>query len=165
MTVIVKLSKDEVRVCTLLAVERWLTKFGSTDRPNYAKGKEEGKLEHELTANIRANIAEWAVAKQYNEGWNVPWYPNELHRKRSKIADVGTNIEVRTVRTQNAVPVWSKDKDKVIVGAKVLDLEYFSLVEVYGYYNAADAFKDEWKDDSIQGWRIPIEEFKDAQQE
>ena len=165
MPTIVMLSQEEVRVCTLLAVERWLAKFDSTDRPNYAAGKAVGKLEPELNANIRANIAEWAVAKQYNEGWNVPWYPNELHRKRSKIADVGSNIEVRTVRTQNAIPVWPKDKDKVIVGAKVLDLEYFSLVEVYGYYNAADAFKDEWKDDSIQGWRIPVEEFKDAQQE
>jgi hypothetical protein len=163
MSTIVMLNQEEVRICTFLAVERWLAKFNSTDRPNYAIGKSQGKLEPELNANIRANIAEWAVARQMNLGWNVPWYPNELHRKRSKISDVGQNIEVRTVRTQNAIPLWPKDKDKVIVGAKVLDTEYFSTVEIYGHYNANDAFKDEWKDDSIQGWRIPVEEFIDAQ--
>jgi hypothetical protein len=165
MSTIVMLSQEEVRVCTLLAVERWLAKFNSTDRPNYAAGKAAGKLEPELNANIRANIAEWAVAKQFNLGWNVPWYPNELHKKRSKIPDVGVDIEVRTVRTQDAIPVWPKDKAKVIVGAKVLDTEYYSLVEIYGYFNASDAYKDEWKDDSIQGWRIPVGEFTDAQQE
>ena len=60
---IVELNKDEVRVCTMLAVERWLAKFGSVDQPNYAQGKADGKLEPEINANIRANICEWAVAK------------------------------------------------------------------------------------------------------
>ena len=45
---IIELNKDEVRVCTMLAVERWLTKFGSTDQPNYAQGKADGKLEPEI---------------------------------------------------------------------------------------------------------------------
>ena len=54
---IVELSQEEVRVCTLLAVERWLTKFGSLDKPNYAEGKRLGKLEPELNANIRANLS------------------------------------------------------------------------------------------------------------
>jgi len=165
MTTIVTLSQEEVRVCTLLAVERWLTKFDSVDKPKYAAGKARGKLEHELNANIRANIAEWAVAKDMNLGWNVPWYPNELHKKRNKISDVGDNVEVRTVRTQDAIPIWPKDKGRVIVGAKVLDTEYFSQVEIYGHYKADEAFKDEWKDDLIQGWRIPVKEFIDARED
>ena len=163
MSTIVKLTKDEVRVCTLLAVERWLTKFGSTDRPNYLKGRAEGKLEHELNANIRANIAEWAVAKHYNINWNVPWYPNELHGARSSIPDAGTKVEVRTVRTQGGIPVWTKDAGRTIVGTKVLDTDYFSKVEVFGFYEADKAYKDEWKDDDISGWRIPIGEFIYAQ--
>ena len=164
MTAIVKLSKEEVRVCTMLAVERWLTKFGSTDKPNYLKGIEEGKLEHELNANIRANVAEWAAAKHYNISWNVPWYPNELHTQRASIPDAGTNVEVRTVRTQQGIPVWAKDNSKTIVGTKVLDTKHFSKVEVFGYYLAENAYKDEWKDDYIGGWRIPIGEFIYAQQ-
>ena len=163
MTAIVKLSQDEVRVCTLLAVERWLAKFGSTDRPNYAAGKAAGRLEPELNANIRANVAEWAAAKHYNISWNVPWYPNELHTQRASIPDAGTKVEVRTVRTQDGIPVWTKDAGKTIVGTKVLDTEYFSEVEVFGYYEADKAYKDEWKDDAISGWRIPIGEFINAQ--
>jgi len=165
MSTIVKLSKDEVRVCTLLAVERWLTKFGSIDRPNYAEGKANGQLEPEINANIRANVAEWAVAKHYNINWNVPWYPNELHGARQEIPDVGMTGEVRTIRTQNGIPVWRKDAKKLIIGAKVLDREYFSEVEIFGWYPAHQAFKNEWKDDKINGWRIPIGEFTDARKE
>jgi len=163
MTTIVKLSKDEVRVCTLLAVERWLAKFGSTDRPNYAAGAANNKLEPELTANVRANVAEWAVAKHYNINWNVPWYPNELHGARQEIPDVGLSGEVRTVRTKDSVPVWRKDAKKAIIGAKVLDTKYYSEVEIFGWYNAYEAFRDDWKDEEIDGWRIPIGEFKNAQ--
>jgi hypothetical protein len=158
--VIVNLSKDEVRVCTLLAVERWLTKFGSVDRPNYAEGKKAGRLEPEINANIRANVAEWAVARLYNLQWSVPWYPNELHGQRKDIPDVG-NLEVRTVRTQDSIPFWQKDVGKTIVGVKVLDEEYYSQVEIYGSFKADDYMDDMYYRSDINGWRVPIEHIKD----
>lgn len=158
---IVDLSQEEVRVCTMLATERWLAKFGSTDKPNYAQGKADGKLEHELLANIRANICEWAVAKQYNQSWNVPWYPNALHPQRKSLPDVGGNYEVRSVRTQNSIPFWDKDKDNYIFGAKVLDTDYYSKVEVYGYVEPTKYMTDEWYDSYINGWRVPVAEFKE----
>jgi len=157
---IIEISKDEVRVCTLLAVERWLAKFGSTDKPNYAKGKEDGKLEPEINANIRANVCEWAVAKCYNLSWNTPWYPNELHRIRHGLPDVGNNIEVRSIRTRDSIPFWEKDMDKLIVGTKCLDTTYYSKVEVYGYANPLDFNKPEYYDNYIQGWRVPLDMFK-----
>lgn len=157
---IVELSKDEVRICTNLAVERWLAKFGSIDRPNYAKGKEDGKLEHELNANIRANICEWAVAKHYNISWNTPWYPNFLHTMRKDLPDVGNNVEVRSVRTYNKIPFWIKDENKIIIGAKCLDTEYFTKVEIYGYINPKDFMTPEYYDTYTEGWRVPISEFK-----
>jgi len=159
---IVNLSKDEVRVCTLLAVERWLTKFGSIDRPNYAAGKRLGKLEPEINANIRANVAEWAVAKLYNQQWSVPWYPNELHTLRKNIPDVGNNLEVRTVRTQNSIPFWKKDINKIIIGVKVLDEEYYSQVEIYGSFKAKDYMDNAYFQTDINGWRVPIEEIRDS---
>ena len=158
---IVNLSQEEVRVCTMLATERWLTKFGSEDKPNYAQGKSEGKLEHELLSNIRANVCEWAVAKQYNVSWNVPWYPNHLHPQRKAIADVHTNFEVRSIRTQGSIPFWEKDKDNYVFGAKVLDVEYYSQVEVFGYIKPSDYMTDEWYDTYTQGWRVPVENFKE----
>lgn len=156
---IVKLSKDEVRVCTNLAVERWLTKFGSVDRPNYAEGKKAGKLEPEINANIRANVAEWAVAKAYNLQWSVPWYPNELHPQRKDIPDVGHNLEIRTVRTQNSIPFWKKDTGKTIVGVKVLDEEYYSEVQIYGFFVADNFMLDEYYKADISGWRVPVEQI------
>jgi hypothetical protein len=158
---IVNLSQEEVRVCTLLAVERWLTKFGSRDRPNYAQGKVDGKLEPEINANIRANVCEWAVAKQYNLAWNTPWYPNGLHTKRHSLSDVGNNVEVRSVRTQTSIPFWNKDKGRIIVGAKCLDTEYYSSVEIYGYIKPEKYMTDEYCDNYINGWRVPLTEFKE----
>ena len=158
---IVKLSQEEVRVSTVLATERWLTKFGSEDKPNYAQGKADGKLEHELLSNIRANVCEWAVAKQYNVSWNVPWYPNYLHPQRKGIADVGLNFEVRSVRTQDSIPFWDKDKSNYVFGTKVLDTEYYSEVEVYGFIVAQDYMQDKWYDSYISGWRVPVSEFRE----
>lgn len=157
---IVNLSQEEVRVCTMLAVERWLTKFGSVDRPNYAEGKKSGRLEPELNANIRANVSEWAVAKHYNLSWNVPWYPNALHPIRKDISDVG-DFEVRTIRTQGAIPFWNKDTGRIIIGTKVLDEEYYSTVEIYGSFNADNYMIDEFRDESINGWRVPINAIGD----
>jgi hypothetical protein len=157
--VIIQLTKDEVRVCTLLAVERWLTKFGSVDRPNYAAGKRLGKLEPEINANIRANVAEWAVARTYNLQWSVPWYPNEYHKQRKNISDVG-DLEIRTVRTQDSIPFWKKDIGRTIVGVKVLDEEYYSQVEIYGSFKADDYMNDNYYKADIDGWRVPIEQIK-----
>lgn len=156
---IVTLSKEEVRVCTMLATERWLTKFGSIDKPNYAQGKSAGRLEHELLANVRANVSEWAAAKLFNETWSVPWYPNELHPKRKDLADVGNMTEVRTVRTRDAIPFWAKDLNKVIVGTKILDEEYYTQVEVYGSIAPARYSIPAYRDESINGWRVPVTEF------
>ena len=156
---IIELNKDEVRVCTMLAVERWLTKFGSTDQPNYAQGKADGRLEPEINANIRANVCEWAAAKHYNLAWNNPWYPNALHKKRHSLPDVGENIEVRSIRTQDSIPFWGKDEGKVIVGTKCLDLEYFSKVEIFGVAYPEEFMKSEYYDSYINGWRIPISGF------
>lgn len=156
---IIQLTKDEVRVCTLLAVERWLTKFGSVDRPNYAAGKRLGKLEPEINANIRANVAEWAVARTYNLQWSVPWYPNEYHKQRKNISDVG-DLEIRTVRTQDSIPFWKKDAGRTIVGVKVLDEEYYSQVEIYGAFKADDYMNDTYYKADIEGWRVPIEQIR-----
>lgn len=160
----VQITNDELRVCTLLAVERWLTKRNSEDQPSYKIGKQNGVLEPEINANIRANVAEYAVAKLTNKSWNVPWYPNELHPHRKHLPDVGEKGEVRTVRTQNAVPVWGKDSGKIIIGCRIEDTEYFSEVEVYGYFVADEVIgKDELWDDYSKCWRMPLDQLTELE--
>ena len=153
---IITLSKDEVQFCTVAATQRWLMKFGSTDRPNYAKGKAEGRLEHNLISDIRSIVSEWAVAKHYNLAWNFPVWPNEIHNQRKDLPDVGMMGEVRTLRTQNAIPFWRKDAWKVIYGAKVLDEAYFNRVKLFTPFNAKDYMLDEFCDREIDGWRLPL---------
>jgi hypothetical protein len=154
--VIVTLSKDELQFCTALAAQRWLMKFGSTDKPNYAKGKAEGRLEHNLLSDVRSIVSEWAVAKHYNLTWTCPVWPNDVHNQRKDFPDVGTTGEVRTVRTQNAIPFWEKDADKVIYGTKVLSDDYFNQVKLFSPFAAADYMRDEFRDPEINGWRLPL---------
>jgi len=99
------------------------------------------------------------VAKTYNLQWSVPWYPNEYHKQRKKISDVG-DLEIRTVRTQDSIPFWKKDLGRTIVGVKVLDEEYYSQVEIYGSFKANDYMNDEYYKADIEGWRVPIEQIR-----
>jgi len=146
----------------MIAVERWLLKKESKDRPNYAAGKTAGLLEHDLLANIRANVVEYSAAKLYGVTWTFPWYPNEQHPRRKDHPDIHTNVEVRAVRTRTEIPVWQKDVDKkaIICGGKVLDDTYFSEVEIYGHIPARDAVRQEWFDTQSNCWRVPINELK-----
>lgn len=156
---IIDLSKDEVRVCTQFAIERWLMKWDAIDRPNYAEGKANGRLEHEVLASIRANVCEYAASKLYNVAWSVPWYPNESHIARARLPDIGNRGEVRSVRTSDAIAFWQKDLDKVLVATKCLDDATFSQVYVFGHLDPEPYAVDDYWDDSIRGWRIPLELF------
>ena len=161
---IVKLSKEEVRACADIALNRWMMKFGSVDRPNYA-GDNKRKLEPEIAANVRTIVAEYAVAKLYKLPMTFPFYPNEEHPYRKDIADVGESIEVKTVRTRDAIPVFPKDirAGWILVGAKVLDNDYYSEVEVYGWITMQEILKhDEWKYTPEGSWRVPLNAFNDS---
>lgn len=157
---IIHLSKEEVRLCADMALNRWMMKWGSTDRPNYA-GENKAKLEPEISANVRAIVAEYAVAKHYKLPHVVPFYPNNEHYFRKEIPDVLNNIEVRTIRTRDAIPVWAKDKRPglIIVGTFVTDRDYYSEVDVFGWIKSEDCYKDEYYYAPEDSWRIPKEAF------
>ena len=163
MSHIVKLSKEEVRACADIALNRWMMKFGSIDRPNYA-GDNKSKLEPEISANVRSIVAEYAVAKLYKKSFNFPFYPNEEHVYRKDIADVGTNIEVKSIRTRDEIPVFPKDirEGWLLVGARVLDRDYYSEVEVYGYLPMSEVARDEWRYPPEGSWRIPLDAFNQS---
>jgi len=158
--IIVNLSKEEVRACADIALNRWMMKFGSVDRPNYA-GDNKRFLEPEIAANVRTIVAEYAVAKHYKLPFTFPFYPNEEHSYRKDFADVGTRVEVKSIRTRDEVPVFPKDirPGWVLVGARVTDRDYYSEVEIYGWI-AMEAMKDEWKYAPEGSWRVPLDAFE-----
>ena len=163
MSHIVNLSKEEVRACADAALNRWMMKFGSEDRPNYA-GDNKAKLEPEIAANVRTIVAEYAVAKLYKKSFTFPFYPNAEHSYRKDIADVGTNIEVKSIRTKDEIPVFPKDiRDGwVLVGARVIDRDYYSEVEIFGWLPMEDVQRNEWIYAPEGSWRIPLTEFNDS---
>jgi len=159
MSHIVTLSKEEVRACADAALNRWLMKWGSVDRENY---QDKSKLEPEIAANVRTIVAEYAVAKLYKKSFTFPFYPNSEHPYRKDIAEVGTNIEVKTIRTKDQIPVFPKDirEGWLLVGARVLDRDYYSEVEIYGWLKMEDIPPhDEWKYAPEGSWRIPQDQF------
>lgn len=162
MSKIVKLSKEEVRACADVALNRWMMKWGSVDRPNYA-GDNKAKLEPEIAANVRTIVAEYAVAKLYKQSFTFPFYTNEEHPFRKDIADVGTNIEVKSIRTRDEIPVFPKDirPGWLLVGARVQDRDYYSEVEVFGWIKMEDVQRDEWLYAPEGSWRIPLDQFSD----
>jgi hypothetical protein len=140
-----------------------MMKWGSTDRPNYA-GDNKAKLEPEISANVRTIVAEYAVAKLYRLPLTFPFYTNEEHPFRQHIPDVSPNIEVKSVRTRDEIPVFPKDvkPGRLLVGARVLDRDYYSEVEVYGWIRMEDVQRDEWRYVPEGSWRIPLTEFNDS---
>lgn len=164
----VVLEEAEVRVCVDLAVSRWLIKKNSVDRPNYAKGKELGLLEHELLANIRANVSEYAVSKYLGLPWTAPFYLNSEHPRRIDHPDVMSEdggIEVRTLRTRAEVPVWRKDinKNGFVVATRLLDPEYYTSVEILGYMASNNVEEHpEWHSDFDDSYRVPVTALYDV---
>ena len=139
-----------------------MMKFGSIDRPNYA-GDNKRYLEPEIAANVRTIVAEYAVAKVYKLPFTFPFYPNEEHSFRKDFSDVGVNVEVKSIRTRDEIPVFPKDiRDGwILVGARVLDGDYYSQVEVYGWLPMEEVTKDEWQYEPEGSWRVPLTAFND----
>ena len=163
---LVSLTKEEVRMCADMALNRWMMKWGSVDRPNYA-GENKNGMEPEIAANVRAIVAEYAVAKHYKLPHIVPFYPNNEHYYRKDIPDVLPNLEVRTIRTYDAIPLWEKDKKEnlILIGTHVKDRDYYSEVDIYGWKYSNECFDSKFfreEESKLRGekiWRIPKEEF------
>jgi len=130
-----------------------MMKWGSVDRDNYA-GDNKKFLEPEIAANVRTIVAEYSVAKLYKQPLVFPFYPNSEH----------PYIEVKSVRTRDAIPVFPKDVEKsgILVGVRVLDRDYYSEVEVYGWLPVEECNKPEWFYEPERSWRVPLDAFNDT---
>jgi hypothetical protein len=123
----------EYERCFAVGAGRFTANWGVPDAPHY----ERTAMEEDRNAQVAAAICELAVAKYVNQYWHAGVWHRTDHGKYKSIADVGSNIEVRRVRTRDAVAVRKKDSGKVVWGAKVADPEY-RTVELLGYVSADD---------------------------
>jgi len=95
---------------------------------------DKSRMEDERTAQVAAAISELAVAKHTNRYWHASvWHPVD-HRFYGDLPDVGTNIEVRRVRSGTNVAVRRRQvgKELVLWAANPLGPE-FRRIELLGW--------------------------------
>lgn len=98
------------------------------------------RMEEDRNAQAAAAICELAVAKYTGQYWHGGVWCRGDHHKYKHLADVGNDIEVRRVRTGNAVKVRNKDAGKIVWAARCADPEY-RTVELLGCIRADDVIE------------------------
>lgn len=117
-----------------VGIGRFTANWGKADAAHYDKSR----MEEDRSAQPAAALCEIAVAKYAGEYWHGHVWHATDHAKHRSLADVGPNIEVRRVRTRNAVAVRRTDAGKVLWAARMTDAEY-RTVEILGCIDADEA--------------------------
>ena len=131
MNPIVELLPWEYDRAFAVGIGRFTANWGTED----AKYYDRSKMQEDRLAQPAAAICELAVAKYTGQYWHGGVWPRSDHGKYKHLADVGDDIEVRRVRTANAVKVRTKDAGKIVWGARIVDDEY-RKVEILGFISA-----------------------------
>jgi hypothetical protein len=99
-------------------------------------------MEDDRTAAVAACAAELAVAKHTNRYWSGHVWDYRDHNQYKDIPDVGTNIEVRRIRTKNMAAVRKRQVGKglVLFVAKPIMPEIRS-VEIHGWMHYDQAWE------------------------
>ena len=141
---IIKIEKWEYERAHAVGIARCVARWGSPDAEHY---DQKARQEDNRTANFASALCELAVAKATNRYWHGHvWHWTE-HKKYYDLPDVGTNIEVRRLRTRNQVPIRKKQNKipgLVVFAAKVIG-EEMDYVEICGYIGQA------------KGWDIGVQ--------
>lgn len=136
---IVKLESWEYEWVNSVGIRRFTANWNKQDAKHYDKDR----MEDDRTAQVAAAACELAVAKVSNKYWSGTVWPADQHDKQKYRADVGTNFEVRRVRTKNAVAVRKHQlgKDLFIWACKVIGPE-IREIDVLGYQKYDVAWLD-----------------------
>jgi hypothetical protein len=133
MNPIIELHPWEYERAFAVGIGRFTANWGVDDASYYDRSR----MQEDRLAQPAAAICELAVAKYTGKYWHGGVWCRGDHSKYKHLADVGDDIEVRRVRTGNAVKVRKKDAGKIVWGARVVDDEY-RTVEILGYIAADD---------------------------
>jgi hypothetical protein len=136
MNPIIHLTPWEYERCFAVGSGRFTANWDTPDAAHYDRSL----MEPDRNAQVAAAACELAVAKFTNQYWHASVWHRSDHGKYRGLADVGSDIEVRRVRTGNAVKVRKKDAGKVVWAARVADDEYRS-VEILGFISADEVIK------------------------
>ena len=121
-----------------VGIRRYTANWNKPDAPHYRKEL----MEDDRTAQVAAAICELAVAKHINRYWHAHIWHHTDHQKYRHLPDVGRNIEVRRIRTQQAAAVRRHQlgKNLVLYVAAAKPPE-FRQVLLYGYIKYDEAWE------------------------
>jgi hypothetical protein len=127
---IIEIDPWEYEHASNIGVRRFTANWGKQNAAHY----DQSRMEPDRTAQVAACLCELAVAKHLNQYWSGHVWPGSEHHKYKHLADVGTSIEVRRVRTRNAVAARKHQVGNGLVlwAARVIDPE-FTSVELLGW--------------------------------
>jgi hypothetical protein len=133
---LIELESWEYEWVNSVGIRRFTANWNKNDASHYKRER----MEDDRTAQVAAAACELAVAKLSNKYWSGTVWPADQHDEQKHRADVGTNFEVRRVRTRDAVAIRKHQLNKgmYIWACKVIMPE-IRKVEVLGYleYDAA----------------------------
>jgi len=127
---VVDLNPWEYEWASHVGARRYIENWGNPDAAYYKRDR----MEDDRTAQVAACVAELAVAKYANRFWSGHVWHRSEHHKYRKTADVGTNIEVRRLRTKETAAVRKKQLGQglVLFVAKPIMPECRQVI-IYGY--------------------------------
>jgi hypothetical protein len=127
---IIELLPWEYEWASHVGARRFIENWNRGNAVHYDKSR----MEDDRTAQVAACVSELAVAKYTNRYWSGHVWHRHEHYKYKDIPDVGTNIEVRRLRTKEtaAVRKHQLEKNLVLFVAKPIMPE-LRQVEIYGY--------------------------------
>ena len=130
MRPIIELSPWEYEWASHVGARRFIENWGRGNAVHY----DNSRMEDDRTAQVAACVCELAVAKYTNRYWSGHVWSAAQHDKHKHMADVGTNIEVRRLRTRDCAAVRKHQigKGLVLFVAKPVMPEMRS-VEIYGF--------------------------------
>lgn len=128
---------EYVHACNV-GIGRFAANWGKADAPHYKKVL----MEDDRTAQVASAIAELAVAKATNRYWPGHVWSKEDHHKYKDVPDVGSNIEVRRVRSGNTVAVRKHQVGKgLVLFAAQPEPPEFMQVDVWGWIHYDQAWE------------------------
>lgn len=127
---IIVLESWEYEWANSVGIRRYTANWKKKDAAHYDKSR----MEDDRTAQVAAAACELAVAKLTNKYWSGTVWPGDQHDAQKHRADVGTNFEVRRVRTRDAVALRKHQLNKgmFIWACKTIEPE-LREIEVIGY--------------------------------
>lgn len=134
---IIELTPWEYEWASHVGARRYIENWSRGDAAHYSRDR----MEDDRTAQVAACVAELAVAKYTNCFWSGHvWHASE-HAKYRDLADVGTNVEVRRLRTKETAAVRRKQLEKglVLFVAKPIMPECRKVI-IYGYRDYDEAW-------------------------